>query len=241
MTVSSEIEFHLEKRIRKAMGRIRKERYPIIIELAGLPRLGKTTFSDLLVDLLKQSGYKVRLCSYATHSSPIDNRWTFDFSAWTLFKFLSSYLELRHSGVHFIVADRGLFDAITWLRLKMEDGLCDDPTLSKMRAVAYSDPWLSSLCIVLAFIGNPESILRRFRVNKLYQGESSITTEPNLMRLTNSIETEAALWNQERSLVSIFDTRDEGVNDTMRKAAEIIVTSLESFSSKSENVENSDA
>lgn len=219
-----------ETRIQDATSSIPKEKHPIIIELAGMPRLGKTTFSDSLTDLLKRSGFRVRLSSYATHASPIDERWSFDFSAWTLFSFLKTYLELKHLGTHFIVADRGLFDAITWIRLKKEDGLCDDATLTAMRTTAQLTPWLNSLCVVIAFVGNPEFILNRSQETRIYEGEGLVTTPGNLSRLVSAIRAEADLWNRERGIVEIFDIRDGGLRDVMVKAAEMVVTSLERFS-----------
>jgi hypothetical protein len=119
---------------------------------------------------------------------------------------------------------------MTWLRLKKEDGFCDDAALSALRATAQLPPWLNSLCVVIAFVGNPQFILSRFQETKTYEGESLVTTPQNISRLAGAIKSEADLWNRERVIVEILDARNDGLRDVTIKAVEMVVTSVERFS-----------
>ncbi|GAF92023.1 unnamed protein product, partial [marine sediment metagenome] len=45
-----------EQRIRAALSRLTQERRPVLVELSGMPRLGKSVFCDSLVDLVREAG-----------------------------------------------------------------------------------------------------------------------------------------------------------------------------------------
>lgn len=220
-----------EARIQRTVKSIPRTRYPVIIELSGMPKLGKTLFSDSLVDLLRKSGCAVRLSSNATVESAIADKWSLEFSAWTLCAFITEYLELRQTSTQIIVADRGLFDAIVWLRLKLQDGRCDEETLHSLRAVARTKPWIDSVCLVLAYISPPERVLARARERRLYEGDSLVTTEQNLVRLGEAIEAEAALWNADRGVVRLLERRRGSIREEIVEAAEEVVASLERYCS----------
>jgi len=218
-----------EARIQSAMRSIPENRYPIVIELAGMPRLGKTTFTDSLIDLLKRSGFATMLSSFATHSSPIHDRWSFEFTAWTLFSFLKGYLELRQSTTHFIVADRGLFDSLTWLRVKAERGLVKNDAPSTLRSMTLMKPWFDSLCLVLVFTGDSELILRRHRQRRLYKGESLVSTVDVLPRLQFAIRSEAEVWMECGIRVEFLHVGDDSIEVMNSRAAEHVISSLEAF------------
>lgn len=216
-------------RVRSVFKRIPASRLPIVIELAGMPRLGKTVSTDSLIGLLKRSGCSTMLSAYATHSSPIHERWSFDFSAWTFFSFLKGFLELKHSATQVLVADRGLFDSMTWLRLKLEDAKLDSSLLAVFGELAQAPPWHDSICLVLAFVGDKELILRRTRQRKLYKGESQVSTEQVLSRLAGAIEAEAEAWNAQGINVVLFPVGDEPVEDMIARVADKVVGALEGF------------
>ncbi len=185
---------------------------PVIVELSGMPRLGKTTISDMLVDLFKMSGFKTRLLSLATHSSPIDDRWSFDFTAWTFFSLVSSYLELKHQGVVFSVADRGLFDSIIWLRIKAKKGLVSEKYVDIFREVALLPPWGESILIVMPFVGSIEDVVNRHNRLKLYKGPSIVSTEDVLYMLKSEIIEESREWLGRGKRVSVIEVNDEPVH-----------------------------
>ncbi len=201
--------------------------YPLIIELAGMPRLGKTTFANSFIDLLKKTGYATVLSSYATHSSPIWDRWSFEFSAWTLLSFLKNYLEIKRTPAKFVVADRGLFDSTVWLKVKSDAGLVDPTTLDLFRSLAMAQTWIRSHILILAFVGNSDLIIRRHRQRRLFSGDSLVSTEKGLAKLSESITAEADIWNNAGINVQLFKGCDESIEESNARAMELVITSIE--------------
>lgn len=216
-------------RIRHAVELVPRSRLPIIIELSGMPRLGKTTFSDSLVDLIRRAGCKVRLFAKATSESPIEDRWSLEFTAWTLAVFIKDYLEAQQSGAQVLVADRGLFDAVVWLRLKLAKGICQQSTFEVLRELALASPWRDSISVALVFMGDPDNVLRRAFERRLYDGESLVTTKENLLLFQDVIREEAKIWNADREVIKPLVITAECLSEVLNGVAEKAVRSLEAF------------
>ena len=138
-------------------------------------------------------------------------------------------MELRQLATHFIVADRGLFDSLSWLRIKTERGQLATSSLSTLRAITLVKPWFDSLCLVLAFVGDSELILRRHRQRRLYEGESLVSTADILPRLKTAISSEAEWWIENGIRVDLFHVGDESIEVMNSRAAEYVISSLEEF------------
>lgn len=110
-----------ESRVKAIVKAIDPDKLPIVIELAGMPRVGKTEFTDAFIDLARRSGCKAVAYVQGEYNCPIIDRWSVDFSTWGIITFIRRFFEFKQSGQQIIIADRGLFDATVWLRLKVED------------------------------------------------------------------------------------------------------------------------
>ena len=220
---------NFETRLNHAFLKVAKERYPIVIELAGMPRLGKTTVADSLVDLINHTGLIAALSHNATHSSPINDRWSPEFSKWTLISFVKDYLENRNRAVHFLIADRGLFDSIVWLRIKQERGQLPIESLKVLRDFALIEQWSQSISCILAFVGETDLVLERRLYRKLYRGSSDVSNKDVLDIQRRIIEAEAHTWIKKGVNVNIFQASDEPINKSNQRALEIILDSLENY------------
>ena len=93
---------------------------PKIIEFSGLPRSGKTTSAKGLKSFLESLGKKTYLVKERASLCPIKNKLHPDFNLWTSLSFLREYLVAKNNGCDFVIADRGLFDAMIWINLFIE-------------------------------------------------------------------------------------------------------------------------
>lgn len=91
--------------------------YPKIVEFAGLPRSGKTTAASGLKRFLESEGSKVYLVKERASLCPIPGKLHPDFNLWTSLSFLREFLIARNTGCHYVIADRGIFDASIWIKL----------------------------------------------------------------------------------------------------------------------------
>lgn len=220
----------LERRISDSVRDIPPERLPILVELSGMPRLGKTVFCDSLVDLVRKSGRTVRLAAKATAECPIADRWSCEYSTWSLLSTVRDYLEARELRIDVLVADRGLFDAVAWLKVKQARGMCPPQTVSALRAFATNGPWRSNLAAVLVFLGSEELVLSRALERRLYEGPSDVTTRETLGELEEAIRDETNEWNVVDGTVKLLTVGEEPLRVLLDAAAEAAVSAFERYS-----------
>lgn len=225
--VISKTTLTYEKRIKAIIKSTDKSNLPIVIELAGMPRVGKTEFTDALIDLFRRSKHKAVASVQGDFNCPIIDRWSIDFSVWTITTFIKQFYEFKHSGQEVIVADRGLFDAIVWLRLKMNRGICDQGTFNSLRQFVMSGPWWDNQGVVLVFFAPVTDVLRRAEERRLYRGDSLVTTEKILPHLKKALETERRLCNEEKHFVEEINSQNKSLKDVLHEATDKMLSILE--------------
>jgi hypothetical protein len=218
-----------ESRISVAMRQVESVRLPVVVELSGMPKLGKTLFADALTDLFRQAGCSVARSPDATAEFPISDRWRVEFSAWGLVATVKHFLEMKESGCQALVVDRGVFDAVAWLRLKVELGLCDQDTFCRLAGLAYSQPWWSHHFLVLVFVAASEQVLQRASQRRLYRGQSPVTTARSLDRLRSALRRELQAHDGEWPEVREFEVSDMSVTQVLHAGAEAVVSGLERY------------
>ena len=199
------------------------------MELAGLPRLGKSVFADSLVDLLGAAGIRSKLIAKATTECPVADKWSTDFTSWTFAAVLKDYLEARAFGIAVAVADRGLFDSVLWMRMKCESARCSPESVRVFRSLAMCGPWFENLCLVLAFTGDYDLVIRRASDRRLHNGDNTVSKPDVLPLLDKQMREEASLWNRERRIVEVLQVDEAPVRDSMELAAEHVVAAIEAF------------
>ena len=111
----------------------RRERKPIVIEFAGVPKAGKTTTLGTLQSFLRRCGFRVEVVVERASVCPIRDKKHSNFNVWTACTTLAQVLEKtqdppRPDDPQVLILDRGLFDSICWFtmlerlaRIKRED------------------------------------------------------------------------------------------------------------------------
>jgi hypothetical protein len=222
-----------EKRIKWLTEKTNRKEFPLVIELAGITRAGKTEFTDALFDLFRKSGVKTTAYVQGEYSCPITDRWSVDFSVWGITNFIRQFYEFKYSGEEFIIADRGLFDTMLWLRLKLERGISDEETYNLLRNLAMDSLWWKHQAVVIAFNADVEIVLDRARERRLYGTDSLVTNEEVLPKLQKTLVEEVEKMNQvlrnrgQLPIVKYLYTGSKGLRDVLVEAAETVVATLE--------------
>src|SRR6266705_538189 len=112
----------LQLRAERAAERFGSARRPIVLEFAGVPKAGKTSTIGALQAFLKRCGFRVEVVVERASVCPIRDKRHFNFNVWTACTTLSQLLEKtqlpgRPEDPDLLIIDRGLFDAICWLRM----------------------------------------------------------------------------------------------------------------------------
>src|ERR1039458_9471911 len=112
----------LQIRAEDAAERFQGARKPVIIEFAGVPKAGKTSTLNALQAFLKRCGFRVEIVIERPSLCPIRDKTHSNFNVWTACTTLAQILEKtqnppRIDDPDILILDRGLFDALCWLRL----------------------------------------------------------------------------------------------------------------------------
>ncbi len=91
-----------------------------IIEIFGLPKTGKSTIINAVKKHLKNSGYKVDVIKERASICPIKDKLDPNFNYWTSVSLMKEYIEANDRDLDFIIADRGIFDALVWVNYLSE-------------------------------------------------------------------------------------------------------------------------
>jgi len=121
------------------------------IELAGFPAAGKSSVAALLAEWLCLRGIAAAIITEPGSSpqvQPLKADW--DFNAWTLCKTVENILERDLlQDVDYFILDRGLVDAMWWLRSFEDRGQINCSTARCLRAFARTPRWFNKqLCTI---------------------------------------------------------------------------------------------
>ncbi|MFQ5852547.1 MAG: hypothetical protein ACE5JU_18455 [Candidatus Binatia bacterium] len=136
---------------------------PIFLELAGLPVAGKTTTASLLVDELTKRGLRCIVVPEAAAISPLSHlKLNWQFNAWTLCQAVASILEHGARPSHdLVVLDRGLVDALCWVRwFRLTDGI-EGATADALESFARVKTWYETCNLVVILRVKFETALKR--------------------------------------------------------------------------------
>lgn len=216
-------------RITAAIGKFDESSFPFTIELAGLPRSGKTTCSKSLDDLFRRSGVYVGRITERSEVCPVLDKLSPDFNAWTIVAFIRQFLAFKSEGRRVVIADRGLFDATVWLRLMMNIDRCTPETFAELRDTAHASLWWPHQLIVLAFVLPIPIILKREEAQSVSPTEGSIVKAQNMEAYREALLEEAEICGK---VVQLMEVDGLGLSELVHKVAETTLSALEKRASE---------
>lgn len=220
----------LEQVYQPVLDELQRDGEIITIELAGFPRTGKSLFADALRGLLVKCGVSVTIAPRDTWDCPIDNKWSYDYSAWTLSTLIHAWLDAKYRKTTVFIADRGWFDALLWTELKLQLKLATRAQASALRQWALTDRIWPANLVVLPFTSDDRAeILSRGKERRLHSGESRVTTLRNLDLLASSIDHETERASARGAVVRPVDVTECTVDQTIHLAADELLCGLETL------------
>jgi thymidylate kinase len=135
----------------------------VVLELAGVPAAGKTSTAAALREELSRRNIDSYVVAESAARSPLKHlkrEWTF--SAWTLCHTVADYLEHVEGHPHSVVIfDRGLIDALAWIRWFRVQRQITDETWTRLDKFARTPKWFDRTNLVLVLRVQFDTALRR--------------------------------------------------------------------------------
>ena len=203
-------------------------RKPIVIEFAGVPKAGKTSNLEQVLSFFKRCGFSVESVAEQAAICPVRDKKHPNFNIWTACTTLAQLLEKtqappRKGDPDILFVDRGIFDAICWMRLMNKE-------FSRLAKEEYQliekflsiNEWRRRISAVIVMTATPEKAIRRERGELLPDDDSlgSIMNPAVLKAVQKNVATSVKDYDKRFNL-HVVDTDQSDFND-LKKSSEHI-------------------
>jgi len=212
------------------------ERRPVVIEFCGSPKSGKTTSITSLNFFLKRNGFRTKILTERASVCPIDSKTNPMFNLWTMCSSLAELVEHLSYGkdrYDVIIADRGLFDALTWFYWLTRHPLAGNPYLDQPSYEYLVDfitmPLLTKVFdLIFVFKSSPETSLFREYTNQLTEKQGSIMNEPVLASYEEAVDHVVGQYGPLYRNVKTVDSTDRSADEV---GFEVVTATLDCLQS----------
>lgn len=154
---------------------------PFIVDVAGLPRTGKSVSIDRVQEFFKKAGIKVEkgeepafLIKQSLNIDEIRRISPLEFNDKTLSVSKINLENLKRKNPDIIIMDRGVIDNYFWYQMLYEDGSIDLHTYEKKLLGLVSD--IMAIDEIFVLTAKPEIIVLRDYINQIYLEKRNKTT-----------------------------------------------------------------
>jgi hypothetical protein len=213
---SSEIEkqkIQLRKKCEKiiAMRNSSSLKKPIIIELCGSPKSGKTSFLTSFNIFLKRNGFRTHVIDEWASKCPVSNKRNFSFNIWTTNNALNTLIGLLHNNIQreaydVIIFDRAIFDGFCWFEWLKQTNSISESGYKLYTDFFKSRDWVNLIDIVCVFTSNSSVSIEREFTSNLTDIEGSIMNKEILESYVQAIKRTIEMHKNTFDYVREFDT-----------------------------------
>jgi thymidylate kinase len=221
----------------------------MIIEFAGLPRSGKSSSLNAVIDYFRRKGFDSILFAEGAASCPFAHSFRFRTAFWVANKVLNDIIQATVYQSHEILyfQDRGLFDAMAFIRLleyvnfnnqkeksdyeyfKNQDGI--------NQVLSHLANWACYIDIVILFDVDPSETIERDLATKLGSGSGIITNVESLEKLRSIYKQNAKDYGKRFPKIIVLSSSSGDPLVPALKARDIIE---ENISKGSISIKNND-
>jgi thymidylate kinase len=157
----------------------------VIVEFSGVPKSGKSTTIGTVRDYLSRSGYDVKVIAEGARTCPFSKQHRVEYACWAVNQVMNSVLEARFGSITetLILQDRGLFDALAFLKLLQLEGWICSEELRDFLNYFVNPRWTGLIDLVFLFDVVPERALERDAAVKLGARPGSVTNAVTMRKL----------------------------------------------------------
>ena len=200
-----------------------RQKHPIVIELSGSPKAGKTSSINSLELFLKRNGFKVKVVQERASVCPVTDKQSPMFNVWTACMSLAGMLgtiEDKNNPVDVLILDRGIFDALCWFEWLYSYGKMDMELKDSVESFLLQKDFVKSIDIVFAFRTTPDKSIEREYANLLTDKPGSIMNLKVLQTYLDAIEKTYCDKEDKFQKVFVIDTTEKTQDEVGKDVTE---------------------
>jgi len=186
----------------------RQARRPFVLEITGTPKAGKTTLISMLDAFLRDCGFRVQVLKERASECPLPMKGHFFFNTWTTGTMLAGLLDAVDREHDVVILDRGIFDALIWLRMQAQEGQATQAEKAAFETFVKLGRWRRLVDRVCLIKTDPVTALARENHNRLLARSGSVMNPTRLTAFNNAMEALARESSEDFTLVTLENQRD---------------------------------
>lgn len=229
--LESQLEINVS-RIREKLNTVKLGK-PIVIEISGTPKAGKTTYIESLKVFLRRNGIKVKSVHEGASICPIEDKGNWFFNIWTLNYAISSLVENIFSPVpqiDVLIFERALFDSICWFKWFREKGNLNEDEYRRIVEFISMGKFTDLIDMVCVMKADAETALSRENENMIALGAGTIMNSRTISQINSIIsETIREYSGLFRNKVFEIDTSRYTINEKNTHITKTILGEIEAI------------
>ena len=165
----------------------RQARRPFVLEITGTPKAGKTTLIGMLDAFLRDCGFRVQVLKERASECPLPMKGHFFFNTWTTGTMLAGLIDAIDREHDVVILDRGIFDALIWLRMQAQEGQTTKEESTAFKAFVKLERWRRLIDRVCLIETQPETAMQRENQNRLIPRSGSVMNASRLSRFNDAM------------------------------------------------------
>jgi predicted NUDIX family phosphoesterase len=206
----------------RLQGHLADLKRPLIIEFAGTPKAGKSTSIAALAKFLRRHKIPVRVVIERASVCPIRDKNHPFFNVWTACTSLAQMLEALDGDQGVTILDRGIFDALVWMRLHHHNERLTDDEYRRIIDFLRIDKWLRKLDVVATLTVDAQTSLAREFKDQLIDDEGQIMNERTLEEYNDSLRACVSEYATGFKLFELDTTKLEPVHGVAQIASRVL-------------------
>lgn len=182
---------------------------PLIIELSGTPNSGKTSLIEDIDGAFRRYDIKCKVICESAKYCKISNKKTPQFNYWTALETIQRIISVVDQGYKVILCDRGIFDAITWMKFYYNNKLIKKDDFESTIKFYSLNIWRQFIQYVILITCSPNVAIERdstYREFKKYGTIINLETLQDInLAISESKEEYSHIFNNVLSYDTTYD------------------------------------
>lgn len=179
---------------------------PLIIELSGTPNSGKTSLIEEIDGAFRRYDIKCKVICESAKYCKISNKKIPQYNYWTALETIQRIISVIDQGYKIILCDRGIFDAITWMKFYYNNKLIRKDDFDSTIKFYSLNMWRQFIQYVILITCDPQIAIERDVTYKEFNKYGTIVNLETLQEINIAINESKEEYSYIFNNVFSYDT-----------------------------------